>query len=377
MSSLTKDTQMSCGAKGKDTWGMWDYNKWLDKTANALDGDVSKNTYLTQVIDGSFSARDMMGDIQTDFLYNIKLSWNGETRAPVLRDGKLFDSLEKSTIIPTLQQLINTCNLTDEKQWKIEEALKRNRDLRIYYQGVALGNEKIDESDDVKSAIYTAYNPTATAECVSDNPNEKTLSKKWDDLKSLWMFNENTLKDWKDAIALFRGDSPKRWGSYNDVSKKLLAAELSRQGFSKNAVQAATERLDCVRSKSPEDIFAVAKAGTECFNMTNFSFNADKFIKDYIVGKNGPPKTTNEYISQNELYKKLQNDSKSVMEVYQGISGKFSDTEVIDATILSNLIDLHTSLVLINDDIEKRIPKMSENCMKWNPSIKWACYPKK
>jgi|GEM_PF-5323981 len=58
----------------------------------------------------------MMSDIQTDFLYNIKLSWNGETRAPVLRDGKLFDSLEKSTIIPTLQQLINTCNLTDEKQ---------------------------------------------------------------------------------------------------------------------------------------------------------------------------------------------------------------------------------------------------------------------
>lgn len=191
------------------------------------------------------------------------------------------------------------------------------------------------------------------------------------------MFNENTLKDWKDAIALFRGDSPKRWGSYNDVSKKLLAAELSRQGFSRNAVQAATQRLDCVRSKSPEDIFAVAKAGTECFNMTNFSLNADKFIKDYIVGKNGPPKTTNEYVEQNELYKKLQDESKSVMDIYQWISGKFSDTEVIDATILSNLIDLHTSLVLINDDIEKRIPKMSENCMKWNPSIKWACYPKK
>lgn len=39
----------------------------------------------------------------------------------------------------------------------------------------------------------------------------------------------------------------------------------------------------------------------------------------------------------------------------------------IDTKTIESLVDLHISLMLTNTLLEKRIPKMQENCMKAQP----------
>lgn len=51
-----------------------------------------------------------MGSLGVDFDYNIKTALNGESRAAVTQNGKIFGQVEK-TLISTLDVLATKCNM--------------------------------------------------------------------------------------------------------------------------------------------------------------------------------------------------------------------------------------------------------------------------
>ena len=67
-------------------------------------------------LDGS-AVDDMVNlpsDIALDFLYNVTYAFEGNTRAPVTNQGKLFKDLETKSIVPTIENVSSKCTL-DEK----------------------------------------------------------------------------------------------------------------------------------------------------------------------------------------------------------------------------------------------------------------------
>lgn len=64
----------------------------------------------TETIDRAFLEIPVFDNTFLDFLYNIQVAINGETRAPVLRDGTIFSTTEQR-ITRAIANVTNTCSL--------------------------------------------------------------------------------------------------------------------------------------------------------------------------------------------------------------------------------------------------------------------------
>jgi hypothetical protein len=89
-------------------------------------------------IDRSFIEVPIFDNTFLDFAYNIKLAINGETRAPVSRDGLLFNQIEKK-ITNALSTATSKCNLTDSISSGFTSLLQENQALENIFKQAALG----------------------------------------------------------------------------------------------------------------------------------------------------------------------------------------------------------------------------------------------
>lgn len=108
-----------------------------------------------------------------DFLYNIKLALLGETRAPVSRDGLLFNQVEKR-ITGALGTATNKCNLSESVKSGFVSLLQENQALENIFKQAALGTPAVPtglstENIRVANAINTGYIPPATESCKDQN----------------------------------------------------------------------------------------------------------------------------------------------------------------------------------------------------------------
>jgi hypothetical protein len=91
------------------------------------------------VIDRAFLEIPIFDNTFLDFAYNIKLAINGETRAPVTRDGLLFNQIEQR-ITGALAGATAQCNLNENIKSGFTTLLQENQALENIFKQAALGS---------------------------------------------------------------------------------------------------------------------------------------------------------------------------------------------------------------------------------------------
>lgn len=91
---------------------------------------------------------------------------NGETRAPVTRDGIIFSQVEKKISL-AITTAVNSCNLDDSLKEEFKNLLLQNHNLETLYKQAALGapgypTGLTETNTKLAEAINVGYNPTAT-----------------------------------------------------------------------------------------------------------------------------------------------------------------------------------------------------------------------
>ena len=174
-----------------------------------------------------------------DFQYNLKTSFEGTARTPVINQGIIIHGLE-DRIVGLMKTAGNACSLdapipslaNQSASLLLKNMLIENRTLEYYFKSVAAGNTNIPASIPRDSALYRAimenYSPAATSGCTNKYSFEKILSDLSNALSNAFQINGNALDGWKRAIALFSGDTGKT-GEYQALQMRLLQGELSRQ----------------------------------------------------------------------------------------------------------------------------------------------------
>ncbi len=133
------------------------------------------------VIDRAFLEIPIFDNTFLDFAYNIRLAINGETRAPVIRDGMLFNQIERK-IIAQLSAATSKCNLSDDVKSGFTSLLQENQALENIYKQAALGTPAVPTglspaNLDIANAINKGYVPTATATCKDQNDTQDPIAK--------------------------------------------------------------------------------------------------------------------------------------------------------------------------------------------------------
>jgi hypothetical protein len=118
----------------------------------------------------------------------------------------------------------------------LTDLLVKNKSLESFFRQVALGNPtnpgNTGLDQELLKEIATKYSKGATESCKNDAGLDRLAEKVSDLLASITGSAKKTDKqndDWKIALDLFRGTAT----NYNDIQKKLMSEELSRQGMTK------------------------------------------------------------------------------------------------------------------------------------------------
>lgn len=200
---------------------------------NGTNGSFSNEKRFVSLLDRIDAQNPVFPSLVADFQYNILLVANGDARAPVINQGKVIQNGEKS-IINTMKSVSRVCALDLSYNGGTFESvltnmLVKNKSIEAYYKNVALGNTRnVDNIDaDLADEIAEYYDPGMTQNCKSNTSIADTAGKILERIQNLGKKTQNSDKNWKEAIALFRGTSTLR--NYNDIQKSLLNRELSRQ----------------------------------------------------------------------------------------------------------------------------------------------------
>lgn len=311
----------------------------------------------------------MMNSLVTDFAFNITDAFNGESRSAVTRDSQLFLDLERKTLIPALDTLARNCQIENEKaSTEMMEKIRYNHELEEYYKNVVLTRVGRDATDPVKSAIFDAYNKTATASCKNEFSQEDNVKTIIERMQRIGTGIDKSLTDWKQAIALFQGRSNK--GNYTDIQRKLLAEELNRQGLGKNAKDQILANFDCYKKETDgkEGIEDIARARATCASFPVVGYQ--QLANFFEVRKKEESKTTVEWTFREQENSKTNSLNLDILGVYTSLQGSLSYDQADTDALIGNLVNLHASLVSINEALEKRNPIMWQNCMKARPDVK-------
>lgn len=131
--------------------------------------------------------------------------------------------------------------------------------------------------------------------------------------------------------------------------------------------------FDCFKKETawkedPEDI---GRAKAKCMGIEKLGY--DKLaasLKSRII----PDAQTTQQVIQNTstVEQKMFTDL-TVKTLYSSLNTAASEDVSDTDTLIGNLVNLHVTLVSINDEFEVRIPIMQKNCMKARPDIIWWC----
>ncbi len=341
---------------------------------NGTNGSFSNEKRFLSLLDRIDAQNPVFPSLMTDFQYNILLVANGDARAPVINQGKVIQNGEKS-IINTMKSVSSVCALDFSYNGGTFESvltnmLVKNKSIEAYYKNVALGNTRnVDNIDgNLTDEIAKYYDPGMTQNCKSNTSIADTAGKILERIQNLGKKTQDSDKNWKEAIALFRGTST--LGNYNDIQKSLLDRELSRQWLSRRAVDLMIGNLSCVQQKTSQtdSIEDWGKARSECFsNVVIGSENLTNWMKRSIIQATN----TDQYLARVLLYSKRKDQSSQEMtKFWTKINAlAIEEDQTTNEKMMTDLVDLHVRLLETNDLLKKKIPEMQANCRKWQPGI--------
>lgn len=338
-------------------------------------GASSSAERTLEVIDKAFLEVPIFDNTFLDFQYNIKIAVNGETRAPVSRDGTLFTQTEKK-ITGAISNMANTCNLNDDIKWEFKTLLIENQALENIFKQAALGvpSNPIGLSEkniELANAINANYNPTATEWCKDQNGLEEGMAKimKW--IEKIWQKNDSALADWKKAIAMFQwGWSKKTIEERINDKRKQLQSQLSNLGQSVRMSDRIVKNFDCFKAKTTGDdsVAAAVRAKAQC--MANPILGLENILTPFKK-KVTNARTTDERVYHVNNVIKEDTVKRSVIAMDSLLRSRTTPEIETKSTMMLDLIDLHISLLFTAEAVEKRVPKMAKNCMKGQVSV--AC----
>ncbi len=151
----------------------------------------------------------MFPNMFLDFLYNIKIAINGESRIPVLRDGMIFYNIEKR-VTNAISNVASQCALDGSVRSGLIDLLEQNQTLENIYKQAALGTPSSnfmglsDKNIIIANAINLGYIPPATEACKDQNGTQEPITKILKAIQDMGKKSESTLADWRKGIALFQ-----------------------------------------------------------------------------------------------------------------------------------------------------------------------------
>lgn len=329
-----------------------------------------------ETIDRAYLEIPVMDNTFLDFRYNLQIAMNGETRSPVFRDGAMFNQIEKK-ITGAISSAANSCNLNDSAQEKFKSMLIANHALEDVFKSAALGIPTnptgfSEKNLKIAEAISSGYLPTSTEGCKDLNGLEEGMSKIMEGIEKIWKKNDGVLTDWKKAIAMFKwnGSSGKSIGEKIDEKRKQLQSQLSNLGQSVRMSDRILSNYDCFTAESSKDdsVATAVKAKVKC--MGNPILGLENILSPF------KKKVTNAISIDERVYQvnnlSKENKVKTSVVAMDGLLRTRKSPEIeTKSTIMLDLIDLHISLLFTAEAVEKRVPKMAKNCMKWQINV--AC----
>lgn len=329
---------------------------------------------VLSVIDRAEIQAPIINNLIADFSYNVLTVSRFESSPIVIRHGNLFYTLEKSSILPAIETLANKCQLDWAAAWEIIDILKKHKEIHEFFKRTVIGTAWVAESS-LESAILTNYSQEATLDC-KDNLDLSV----W--VEKLLKFSEGFGSDisaaksrWEESLRLIRWWSAMWTRSYNSLQTKLLRQELSQQWVGQGAIQQMMKNLECAQADSDEklDIEKQALSETKC--KRNYILWLENLSK-VLDRKRWEARNSDEYINITQKVNKTLTRQIDIVSLYAWLNTTIKASNNADATtkwIIQNLINTHTTIEWMNMLIEKRIPKMKENCMKWSVDIVGWC----
>ena len=210
-----------------------------------------------------------------DFAYQIQVVGQGKSRSRVIEDGKIFGIID-TEINTAIKNLANRCALNDTNRAQLQTLIIENQALQSNFKRTVLGNPPVtmtavrEQNRRVWDAIQNSYNPAATNGC---EPVNKALANSGagilNSITDIGGKTERALDAWKKAIALFQGGGKGMSPSeYSARQRKLLEAELARQGLSQNSKAVILGNFDCFKSEigDPTQVEDVLSARIRCLS---------------------------------------------------------------------------------------------------------------
>ena len=310
-----------------------------------------------------------------DFRYNIEVAANGETRAPVLRDGQIFARVG-DRISSTIANIANRCTLDGSIRSSLSSLLSENQTLENIYKQAVLGVPTAQFSGLSQSgvliatAINVSYIPPSTASCKDQNNVSESVAKMMKSLENLGTNNQNVWADWQKAILLFRwwDGSKKSLAEYSATQRQLLQWELARQGYSSRSATAMLGNFDCFKWNTQWDMTAESATLAERRCFANPILGVENILLPWRQLVDRAPTTDARSYAVNNLSRE-QRLKQSIVATANKLETYRTPSIDIKSAIMSNLIDIHIWLLSTSEQIEKRLPIMYNNCMKAQPSI--------
>lgn len=244
--------------------------------------------------------------------------------------------------------------------------------LKYTYQQTALGRPLAEMPVEIRAehravfdGISRAYHPSMTHTCKNgDEQSNQDIQEKLKSIFDLGAGSEDALAQWRRAIALFRGGGYGMTTSeYVNIQRRLLQAELSRQGLTQNMKNVILQNFDCYKSRSTDakDVMEALRARKECLQFP--VIGVDRLFQGWRAHVSSA-RTTDDRAKRTTTLQSRQARSVDIAAMYSHIIPLMSAEEDLNTNTLESLIELHIDLQATNEMIEKRIPKMQNNCMK-------------
>lgn len=356
-------------------------SKELSEIAQKSSGWKCENNISQQasrVFDLAYADLSAIKHTLTDFQYNTIITARWNPRSAVLRDEKIFKQIEK-VIENTTERIAANCGLNTENRKQIKEIIIETNILKEAFQKAAIGSISTSSEwirpkyQNVFKRITEAYHPANTNSCNNDSLSAKDFWKTMKWMLNLWGKLDDSLSTWRKALALLRGGW--KWltpSEYQIKKRQLLEAELSRQGMTANMQNAILRNFDCFEAKTHGENNAenIVNARISC--LSNPILWADQTFADFknFINKS---ETIWELSQRKEKLVTLKSRSVDIGIMHETLKEIIKYDNENHSDITTSFIKLHARIQSTNTLLEKRLPKMQNNCMKWQPDVIGWC----
>lgn len=174
------------------------------------------------------------------------------------------------------------------------------------------------------------------------------------------------MENWNEALRLIHGTSGAGLKKYQEQQAALLRQELGRQGLSQNAIRQMMTNLSCAQAEGNETLNAEeqSRALAKCERVYVIGYDKLRATLESLKWK---ARTSDEYLTLQTQSRITITQDTDILSVYAQLSNATlgeNNAEVTTNKIITDLTNMHTSLVSINMLLERRIPKMQQNCRK-------------